>query len=124
MGMDVYGRDPSSKEGEYFRANVWSWRPIHMLCETVMKKRLDNWGYNDGHGLNNQKECTELADKLEAYLRKFPQEKFTIESSMRVDSTGRLLPGPTEGESAYNASREHVEEFITFLRHCGGFEIC
>jgi hypothetical protein len=33
MGMDVYGRNPTSEAGKYFRANVWSWRPIHALIE-------------------------------------------------------------------------------------------
>ncbi|QOR55575.1 MAG: hypothetical protein UMS36scaffold28_65 [Phage 59_13] len=28
MGMDVYGVKPKSKQGEYFRNNVWSWRPL------------------------------------------------------------------------------------------------
>ena len=32
MGMDVIGRKPKNKTGEYFRANVWSYRPIHFLC--------------------------------------------------------------------------------------------
>ncbi len=34
MGMDVYGRNPSSEEGEYFRASVWTWGPIYsFICE-------------------------------------------------------------------------------------------
>ena len=36
MGMDVYGRDPDSPAGKYFRANVWSWRPIHALIIAAM----------------------------------------------------------------------------------------
>jgi hypothetical protein len=31
MGMDVVGRNPRTEAGEYFRANVWSWGPIHNL---------------------------------------------------------------------------------------------
>ena len=31
MGMDVYGRNRCSKEGEYFRNNVWWWRPRRVL---------------------------------------------------------------------------------------------
>jgi hypothetical protein len=31
MGMDVYGSNPSSPAGVYFRANIWAWYPIHAL---------------------------------------------------------------------------------------------
>jgi hypothetical protein len=31
MGMDVFGRNPDSKAGAYFRANVWSRRPSYEL---------------------------------------------------------------------------------------------
>jgi hypothetical protein len=57
MGMDIYG-----KNGNYFRANLWSWRPINMLCDLVIEKdslqlKTENWGYNDGAGLETQEEC-------------------------------------------------------------------
>lgn len=28
MGMDVYGSNPKNEKGEYFRNNVWWWRPL------------------------------------------------------------------------------------------------
>ena len=31
MGMDCMGDNPSCELGEYFRANIWSWCPIHHL---------------------------------------------------------------------------------------------
>lgn len=125
MGMDVSGLKPTNKAGEYFRANIWSWRPIHALCETVLKQRLPDWGYNDGDGFKSQLECSNLADKLEDYLTKNPKEQIALESDMRVDPvTGSFLKrGSQDGESAYTTSQEHVKEFITFLRNCGGFEI-
>jgi hypothetical protein len=123
MGMDVYGKKPSSKAGEYFRANVWSWRPIHTLCELVHGGDLPGWGYNDGAGFSTQAECNTLAEKLEHYLDANPREKIAIESEMRVTPKGRLFKGDG-GESAYSTSHEHVREFIKFLRACGGFKIC
>lgn len=124
MGMDVYGKRPTKKEGKYFRANVWSWRPIHQLCEIVLKKEFPGWAFNDGEGLGSQKECTALADGLEKYLKQFPHDEIVIESDIRVDDDGNFLKrGSAEGVSAYCADREHVMEFITFLRSCGGFEI-
>ena len=60
--------------GTYFRANWWSWRPIVILCESVINKydlKLDTlyWGSNDGAGLKTQEECNLLADKLEYELQ-------------------------------------------------------
>jgi hypothetical protein len=55
MGMDVYGRNPTSKEGEYFRNNVWWWRPLAEYCMEVAPEiaaRCEGWHYNDGDGLN------------------------------------------------------------------------
>ena len=28
MGMDVYGKNPTAPEGNYFRNSVWCWRPL------------------------------------------------------------------------------------------------
>jgi hypothetical protein len=56
--------------GVYFRASWWSWRPIVVLCESIIEKHKLNfdtlyWGSNDGAGLKTQEECNLLADKLE-----------------------------------------------------------
>lgn len=121
MGMDISGK---GNKDAYFRANVWSWRPLHALCEGVLGKRLEDWGYNDGAGLATQAECNELAEKIEAYLKQFPKEEIALESNLRVDEEGKfLLPGSTEGKSPYTTDREHAQEFVEFLRSCDGFEI-
>jgi hypothetical protein len=35
MGMDVYGKNATTERGEYFRNNVWWWRPLWDYCESV-----------------------------------------------------------------------------------------
>ena len=45
--------------GGYFRANVWSWRPIHDLMQKLCSDFLDeevleHMGYNDGAGPKDQ----------------------------------------------------------------------
>lgn len=55
MGMDVYGRKPTAKEGEYFRNNVWWWRPLADLCQAMAPdvcKACQHWHSNDGDGLD------------------------------------------------------------------------
>lgn len=73
MGMDVYGNSPITDDGEYFRANLWSWRPIHLLCDKVidlynLKISTDGWEFNDGKGLEDQEDCNILANAMENYL--------------------------------------------------------
>jgi hypothetical protein len=35
MGMDVFGKAPTRKVGEYFRSNVWYWHPLWHYCEEI-----------------------------------------------------------------------------------------
>lgn len=55
MGMDVFGRNPKSKKGEYFRANVWYWRPLWTMIQNLYPTYAEKVPYahsNDGDGLN------------------------------------------------------------------------
>lgn len=55
MGMDVYGDNPSSEVGEYFRSNVWWWRPLADYCQAVAPDACSGceyWHTNDGDGLD------------------------------------------------------------------------
>ena len=142
MGMDVSGRNPRrtaegdrAPEGQYFRANMWGWRPIHDLCDRAIEHAglpfdTEGWGYNDGRGLTTQQECDQLADALEAYLKEFPpeNEKIEVDLGWYCDETGRLYSGAeAQGKkglrTAHSTSLEHVRRWIVFLRHCGGFAI-
>jgi hypothetical protein len=54
MGMDVFGQDPTSEAGEYFRANVWGWVPLWSMCDDKFRTVASKveYGYtNDGDGL-------------------------------------------------------------------------
>ena len=53
MGMDVKG-----KNGKYFSANCWGWRPLWDYCHSVAPHIIDEktykaCHYNDGKGLNS-----------------------------------------------------------------------
>ena len=55
MGMDVYGKNAANEVGEYFRRNVWGWRPLWEYVELTHPDiaSLVEYGYsNDGDGLN------------------------------------------------------------------------
>lgn len=61
MGMDVYGKNATSETGEYFRNNVWYWRPLWNYCEEVAPHLCADVSgqFNDGDGLD-----AEGADQL------------------------------------------------------------
>jgi hypothetical protein len=133
MGMDVFGiADPSC----YFRASVWSWRPLAYLIEEanirfavgISEETLELMHYNQGAGVRSQSQCYALADALERILAETTHHAFTL------DSDGMGVEGVIEaalsasgwtfnGGCPYRIDREHVEEFIRFLRVCGGFEV-
>jgi hypothetical protein len=55
MGMDIYGKNPTSPEGEYFRNNCWYWQPLaSYACEIApaITANCRYWQSNDGDGLD------------------------------------------------------------------------
>ncbi len=55
MGMDVYGASPTTEKGQYFRRNVWGWRPLaDLVCELAPLETsgCTYWHSNDGDGLD------------------------------------------------------------------------
>lgn len=67
MGMDVFGDAPVAKEGEYFRNNVWWWRPLWDYCRLAAPELTAKVSghSNDGDGLG-----TADSLKLAAILQK------------------------------------------------------
>jgi hypothetical protein len=56
MGMDVYGVKPKNEKGEYFRNNVWWWRPLaDFICTNYddIASGCESWHSNDGDGLDD-----------------------------------------------------------------------
>lgn len=71
MGMDVMGHNPTIEEGEYFRNNIWWWRPLwSWICDEfpqLVGDDPDLGHYNDGYGLDED-ESVALADALDGAL--------------------------------------------------------
>jgi len=70
MGMDVYGRKPDAEVGEYFRNNVWWWRPLadYILEVTpAIASKCKYWHSNDGDGLTKT-QALALADVLQGEI--------------------------------------------------------
>ena len=80
MGMDVMGRKPKSEKGEYFRNNVWWWRPLWNYVEFIAPDLVGdvNGQTNDGDGLNAP-ESEELSKRLLVSLENGACKKYEAE---------------------------------------------
>ncbi len=88
MGMDVYGRNPSGKEGEYFRNNVWWWRPLADICQSLAPKICANckhWQSNDGDGLDAA-DAAALASVLETRIDDGTLDKLIAERDAYIEA--------------------------------------
>lgn len=78
MGMDVFGRKPTNEKGQYFRNNIWYWRPLWNYCCTIDPTLIERVPYaqeNSGDGLN-AKDAKQLAYKLQKEITTGNAEKF------------------------------------------------
>ncbi len=150
MGMDVYGKNATSEKGKYFRNNVWWWRPLWHYCLEVSEvaRNVKHGHYNDGDGLNEEG-AMDLAFALESELLAGRTAEYAAAYRQRLDAlpledcdlchaTGTRNDQYVQGkcnkchgegkvkqfETWYPFSVENVQEFVEFLKDCGGFEIC
>lgn len=93
MGMDVYGNNPTSPKGEYFRRNVWGWHPLaELVCELAPEESeaCTMWHTNDGDGLGGA-DALALAERLQQLL-----DDGTIENYVKArDAQLNALPDVT-----------------------------
>ena len=70
MGMDVYGEAATAEVGQYFRRNVWGWRPLAEMVTTLLPRETApcrHWQSNDGDGLDAEGAAA-LAGALEVLI--------------------------------------------------------
>lgn len=81
MGMDVYGKNPTSEKGGYFRNNLWYWRPLWTYCLTQhpdLCDKVEYAHYNDGDGLDADDART-LGERLMADLESGTVADYKVE---------------------------------------------
>jgi hypothetical protein len=124
MGYDLIGKN----RGDY-SANIWSWGGIVYVCECAGFQFPAKWFYYGGDGPGSQEECDAIADLLDRYLKRNPDIKEFIDKSIPseefvvgvdVGANGEVELGFRK-EYPVSIERSQVEEFINFLRICGGF---
>lgn len=134
MGMDVYGRAPTSDEGEYFRSSIWTWPTVIEAIASVdvlPGELVSAMCYNDGAG-PDAAQAIALADALEAKYGDMPADGvFITEGELTHTGTAEVgrqlmevLPmAPGSEEAEFSADVEFVLKFAKFARHSGGFHV-
>ena len=110
MGMDVYGKQPTTEEGKYFCNNMWWWRPLaDYVCEIApeIADKCQYWQSNDGDGLNGhdslrlaellQKEIESGRTAAYARRREAKLEMAPNEPCLLCEATGTRKPPPDGG---------------------------
>ena len=143
MGMDVYG---VGNPDAYFRANIWSWHPIHSLIKKFAEdladeETIEGMASNSGYGLKTKEACIALASRLESWMEhnvdgldmgsEAPNE-FQDQIHGLISGIIQQFGGDKDfklhglGESnipSYKVDDDHLKEFIQFLRECDGFKV-
>ena len=111
MGFDLFGEKAKSVEGEYFRNNVWGWRPLAEYVLSVCElQHGEEWSWNNGYKVS-AKNALYIADVLNKELSSGGTEKYARAYARRKVKD-------------YPFSVENVREFARFARASGGFTIC
>src|SRR4051812_48777941 len=114
MGMDVYGKNPRSKKGKYFRNTVWYWHPLWDYCQHVaptITSHVKHGHSNDCDGLDDEL-SRKLADILQEeiasgrtkeYAVAFQREKDNLpdDECMICAGTGKRKSPPQIGAGDY-----------------------
>jgi len=124
---DEYFKENDSFEennpGYYFRANIWAWRPIHMICDVAIKVAnlplsTKGWGDNGGHGLKTQKECNLLAEAIDLFLilnqanAKDDDDRLYLCTGMWVHEDGTFISGKEDRK--LNSDLAHLEGTVLY----------
>lgn len=103
MGMDVYGKDPASKRGEYFRNNVWWWRPLWEYCQAVTADAAEvkHGQTNDGDGLD-AKASRQLAAELERMIESGQTQAYADARTARLKALPDVMCDLCKGTGTRN----------------------
>jgi hypothetical protein len=150
---DAYFKWQEETKGAYFRNNSWWWRPLWdfvcEVCADIITEDEHNSGhYNDGYLIDadralaistrlihliDQGEVKKFEKKYMKMLNFLPDENCWLchgtgkRKDMKVKNgcnschgTGKIRPS----ECNYPFSEDNVQDFATFCKYSGGFEIC
>ena len=151
MGFDLFGIRAKSERGEYFRNNVWWWRPLakYVLSNVdIPDEEAQDWQYNNG-SVVSEETALRIADTLENLIAQGHTQRYKeqyrkrlarlplvecdichglgIRNDVFVQGTCNACAGKGKvqhSDTYYPFDVENVKEFAQFCRESGGFRIC
>lgn len=99
MGMDVYGKEPRSERGAYFRRNVWGWHPLWEYVETWhadIARRVEYGHTNDGDGLDDEWSVA-LSCRLRTDVERGDAARYVEERKQHLASLPKVICNICEG---------------------------
>ena len=148
MGFDLFGTNAVSEKGEYFRNNVWWWRPLADYVVDRCNLDGEGWFDNRGHEVSatTAQQIAKTLDELAArgavrdYQKEYmaqldalPDQQCSLcnGSGVRSDEFVKGACNACKGAGHvpawprhYPFSEENVRAFADFCRDSGGFAIC
>lgn len=119
--MDVYGKKATDPKGEYFRANVWYWRPLWIYVDSIkpdLTAKVQDPHSNGGDGLN-AKDSRLLAQFLLKEIESGNTEKYIKEYEEYIDSLPLEDCGYCE-KTGYRTWNENGLEVQKICNACQG----
>ena len=116
MGFDLHGINVKGERGDYFRANVWGWKPIWDFVsvaadDILTKEDIKNGNYNNFHEITENK-ADALAERIDFYLKNGQLHEYVKAKNEYLESlplekchlckgTGRRKKPPVVGAGDY-----------------------
>jgi hypothetical protein len=122
MGMDVYGVTPKSSKGEYFRNNVWYWRPLWDYVEScgLLTPEEAEYGHSNDGFLIDASKAELIADVLDSRLRSGEVAEYAAKYKAELDALPleecELCGGTGKRTDAIAEANPHLKE------RCNGCE--
>lgn len=90
MGYDLYGCEPTHKNGEYFRNNIWSWPPlweyISENCNDVLTDHEIEVGMHNNNYLITKAKAMKIASKLRSLVDDGETQEFSDYRKRMLDN--------------------------------------
>lgn len=111
MGMDVYGKKPTEKSGEYFRRNVWGWHPLWDYCLDMhpdISNKVKYGHSNDGDGLGavNSKK---LAKRLRDDISSGTAQKYIEDRDAQLASLQQVICYACHGKKTIKVAKNSLQ---------------
>jgi hypothetical protein len=152
MGMDVYGvnnKDAYFRANVWSWAAIHN-LIRNLGSDLVSKNTMIEMGSNSGAGITNADDCIKLANRMDIWMEHNaegsevvpePGDKiFSMGETLKAAVAGLIVNMKSEAEAKgeefdeaevtlsdgafiYKVEDDHLKEFISFLRSCGGFRV-